>query len=96
MKRFPDVDENVSRSDVLYLRALNPPMGKLGGYKSMLVRGGAPARSGVELFCLNVGEGRSLLRLERRECNRHKSETAITGEGWRCNLIVRFHFFYTH
>lgn len=46
--------------DRVYLQALNPPMGKLGGYMSMLVRGGAPARSGVEVS-LRVEEGRSLL-----------------------------------
>lgn len=77
--------------DGVYLRALNPPMGKLGGYKSMLVCGGAPARSGGEVF-LNVGEGRSLLRLERRDYNRHKSKSAITEEGWWCKIFLRFHF----
>lgn len=53
----------------------------------MLVRGGAPARSGVEVF-LHVGDGRSLLRLERRDNNnRHKGKTAVAEEGWCCKHL---------
>lgn len=55
----------------------------------MLACGGAPARSGVEVF-LSVGGGRSLLRVERREYNRHKSKTAITEGGWWCKIFLRF------
>lgn len=75
----------------MYLQALNPPMGKLEGYQSMLACGGAPAHSGVEVS-LRVGEGTSLSDWSNASITGSKGKQQSHKKDGGVKSFSRFHF----